>query len=201
MRSVGAYTGTHEFGHLQHFARALSNIGFDPATLVQNSRGEWNIDLRNISNPTGSPSIARLQAMVARIEAFQSGNRIETLASGQRVRRTVKDYKESVSEFYQAFFGEFVNDLGGSPEQLELLARFAGTKYGNEGGPLEARPEAYAVIRLHGPQAVKSFAREHAIYQAENPSVYPSPDTEAEIENQVYEALNNVFMVGWANQR
>ena len=193
MRSAGVYTGTHEFGHLQHFARALSNIGFDPATLVQNSRGEWNIDLRNISNPTGSPSIARLQAMVARIEAFQSGNRMETLASGQRVRRTVKDYKESVSEFYQAFFGEFINDLGGSPEQLELLARFAGTKYGNEGGPLEARPEAYAVMRLHGPQTVKSFAREHAIYQAENPSVYPSPDTEAEIENQVYEALNNVF--------
>lgn len=193
MQSHGAYTGTHEFGHLAHFARALNNLGFDPAALVQSPKGGWNIDLRNISNPTGSPSVARLQAMVARIEAFQSGNRMETLASGQRVRRTVKDYKESVQEFYNEFFAEFKNDLGGTPEQLELLANFAGTQYGHDGGPLEARPEAYAVMRLHGPQAVQSFARQHAIYQAENPSLYSSPDTEAEIENQVYEAMNNVF--------
>jgi len=192
MRSQGLYTGTHEFGHINHFGQAMENLGFSPDALTKGKNGEWQIDLRNMTNPSGDPRIARLQAMIARIESFQSGNRYETLPTGQRVRRTTKDMKEAVEELYRELYSTMTEDVGGTDEDFKLLQRMIGGRYG-QSNLIETRAEAYAAIRHFGPQAVQNFAREHAAFQATNPSLFPTPETETEITDNVYAAMNRIF--------
>lgn len=192
MRSQGLYTGTHEFGHAAHFGQAMQNMGFDPASLPKGKNGEWLVDLRNMQNPTNNPDIARLQAMVARIESFQSGSRWQTLPSGQRVRVYAKDVKAAVTEFYGELYDTMTKDVGGTEEDFKLLARVVGANYAHS-NYLEARAEAYAVIRHFGPQGIANFAREHAAYQASNPGMFPSPEPDYEIQDNVYSAMNRIF--------
>jgi len=192
MRSQGLYTGTHEFGHINHFGQAMENLGFSPDALTKGKNGEWQIDLRNMTNPLGDPRLARIQAMIARIESFQSGNRYETLPTGQRVRRTTKDMKEAVEELYRELYSTMTDDVGGTDEDFKLLQRMIGARYG-QSNLIETRAEAYAAIRHFGPQAVQSFAREHAAFQATNPSLFPTPETETEITDNVYAAMNRIF--------
>lgn len=192
MRSQGLYTGTHEFGHLAHFGQAMSNMGFNPQNLQRGKSGEWKVDLRNIQNPNNDPGIARIMAMVSRLENFQSGNRWETLPSGQRVRRYAKDVKEAVTELYAELYDTMTKNVGGTEEDFRLLQRMVGANYAHT-NLIEARAEAYAVMRHFGPQGVANFAREHAAYQASNPNLFPNPESEYDIADNAYSAMDRIF--------
>ena len=191
-RSHGMYTATHEFGHIAHFGRAMENLGFDPTNLGRTKSGSWKIDLRNIQNPNNLPQVARLQAMVNNLERLQTGSRWTTLASGQRVRVYAKDVKEAVLEFYNTFNDTIIKDLGGTNQDFELLKNFIGAKYARM-NLIETRAEAWAAVRMLGPKAILNFAREHSIYQNENPQLFTNPQSANEIENNIYQAMSNIF--------
>ena len=190
--SQGMYTGTHEFGHVAHFGQAMTNLGFDVSTLKKSKKGGWLIDLRNIQNPTNDPKIAKLQAMAARIESMQGGQRYQTLASGQRVRVYAADVKKEVTEFYQELYSTMTENVGGTAGDFDVLKQYIGAEY-SQTSLLETRAEAWAVIRLHGNQGISTYAREQAAYESKEPAQFPNPRSASEIENQIYQATNNVF--------
>ena len=190
--SQGMYTGAHEFGHVAHFAQAMNNIGFDVNNLKKSKNGGWMVDLRNIQNPNNDSRIAKLQAMAARIESYQSGQRYQTLASGQRVRVYAADVKSEVQEFYSELYQTITDDIGGTPGDFENLKQYIGADYAKT-NLLETRAEAWAAVRLHGPGELSRFAKSQSDYELSEPSKFPNPRSQQEIESQTYQAMNNVF--------
>lgn len=190
--SQGMYTGAHEFGHVAHFAQAMNNIGFDVNNLKKSKNGGWMVDLRNIQNPNNDSRIAKLQAMAARIESYQSGQRYQTLASGQRVRVYAADVKSEVQEFYSEFYQTLTDDVGGTPGDFENLKQYIGADYAKT-SLLETRAEAWAAVRLHGPGELSRFAKSQSDYELSEPLKFPNPRSQQEIESQTYQAMNNVF--------
>jgi hypothetical protein len=190
--SQGMYTGAHEFGHVAHFSQAMNNLGFDVNNLKKSKNGGWMVDLRNIQNPNNDSRIAKLQAMAARIESYQSGQRYQTLASGQRVRVYAADVKSEVQEFYSEFYKTLTDDVGGTPGDFENLKQYIGADYAKT-NLLETRAEAWAAIRLHGPQELSRFAESQSGYELSEPARFPNPRSKSEIESQTYQAMNNVF--------
>ena len=191
-RSFGLFTAVHEFGHMGHFSRSMANMGFTAATLGRTKSGSWKVDLRNIQNPNNLPQVARLQAMANRLEQLQTGSRWTVLPSGQRVRVYAKDVKEAVQEFYGEMFDAVTQDLGGTDQDFAILQRFTGSKYSRE-NRLETRAEAWAAVRLLGPEAISKFAEQESAYQTQNPRFFPNPESPSQIQDQVYQAMDNVF--------